>query len=411
MSKRVLIGPQVFAHDRTYGSGYVAVSEGRIDDVGSADRSPDVEGNDVVRLPPDYAVVPGRIDIHVHGADGADTMDATPDALRTIAAALPKEGTTSFLATTATRSTDAIEAALRNAGEFIANHQRPGFAEALGVDLEGPFVSAEKAGAQPTEHVIEPDSRLLERWRSISGDSISIVVLAPEIDWRVELVDSLRQAGVVASIGHSNATYDEAIESIDRGFSHVTHLFNGMSGFHHREPGIVGAALLRDEPTVELIADGVHVRPEAVRLAYRSIEADRLILITDSMRAKGFGPGTYDLDTGTVSVADGEVRLPDGTLAGSVLRMDRAIDNLVEYTGCSMREAIRMTSENPAKRIDVFDRKSSIRAGKDANLVVLDANRSVAATLCRGAVAYRSDTLNSTFQDWCSVEGNHSNRE
>ena len=129
------------------------------------------------------------------------------------------------------------------------------------------------------------------------------------------------------------------------------------------------------------------------------------------MRAKGFGPGTYDLDTGTVSVADGEVRLPDGTLAGSVLRMDRAIDNLVEYTGCSMREAIRMTSENPAKRIDVFDRKGSIRAGKDAALVVLDANRSVVATFCRGAVAYRSDTLNSTFQDWCSVEGNHSNRE
>jgi N-acetylglucosamine-6-phosphate deacetylase len=149
MSKRVLIGPQVFAHDRTYGSGYVAVSEGRIDDVGSADRSPDVEGNDVVRLPPDYAVVPGRIDIHVHGADGADTMDATPDALRTIAAALPKEGTTSFLATTATRSTDAIEAALRNAGEFIANHQRPGSAEVLGTDLEGPFVSADKPAHSP----------------------------------------------------------------------------------------------------------------------------------------------------------------------------------------------------------------------------------------------------------------------
>ena len=392
MSERALVGPRVFAHDRTYENGYVLVGDGRIGGVGSADGAPDVAGDadEVVRLPAEYAIVPGRVDLHVHGADGADAMDATPGALGTIAAALPREGTTAFLATTLTASAEAIEAAVRNAGEFVATDQEPGRAEVLGIDLEGPFVAAEKAGAQPTEHVTEPDLRRLDRWRSASDDTISVVVLAPELGGCEELTESLSRAGVVASVGHSAATYDEVVGGIDRGLSHVTHLFNGMRGLHHREPGVVGAALLREELTAELVVDGVHVRPEVVELAYQTIGSERLILVTDSIRAKGQRSGTYDLGGRTVTVVGGEARLPDGTLAGSVLRMDEAIDNLREYTDCSMREAISMTSVNPAKCIGAFERKGSIEVGKDADLVVLDANDDVVATLCRGVVAHGS---------------------
>lgn len=395
MSDRALIGPRVFAHDRTYENGYVLVSDGRIGSVGSTDRSPDVgDGADeVVRLPSDWTLVPGRIDLHIHGADGADVMDATPGSLRTIATALPMEGTTSFLATTTTGSPEAIEAAVRNVGEFVATDQEPGRAEVLGIDLEGPFISVEKAGAQPTEHVTGPDSRLLDRWRSVSDDTISVVVLAPEVGGSAELIESLSRAGIVPSVGHSNATYDEVAEGIDRGLSHVTHLFNGMRGLHHREPGVVGAALGHDELTVELVVDGVHVHPEVVQIAYRLVGPKRLVLVTDSMRAKGRGPGTYDLGGRPVTVAGEEARLPDGTLTGSVLRMDDAISNLIEYTGCSMGEAITTTSVNPAKRIGAFDRKGSIEAGKDADIVLLDETHGVVATLCRGVVAYGSEAL------------------
>ncbi|GGE15809.1 hypothetical protein GCM10011571_16800 [Marinithermofilum abyssi] len=203
------------------------------------------------------------------------------------------------------------------------------------------------------------------------------------------MVRHLTQNGVVASIGHSDATYHQVDEAIEAGVTHVTHLYNGMRGPHHREPGLAGAVLLRDELYAEIIADGIHCRPEMVLLAYRMKTRDRLLLITDAIRAKCLRRGVYDLGGQDVHMDGTTATLPDGTLAGSILKMGDAIKNVIAFTGCSLEDIIHMTAVNPARQLKVFDRKGSISLGKDADLVLLDENLDIAATFCRGKLAYQ----------------------
>jgi N-acetylglucosamine-6-phosphate deacetylase len=319
-------------------------------------------------------------------------MDATPAAIHTMAETLPKEGTTAFLATTMTQEKSAVEEALRNAAEST-REQEAGKAEVLGVHLEGPFISPKRAGAQHPGHIITPDAEQFRKWQDAAEGGIKLVTMAPERDEGHKLVRMLADTGVVASVGHSNGTFAEVVEAEESGARHVTHLFNGMTGLHHREPGVAGAALLRDKLKAEMIVDGVHICPEMVGLAFRQKGAEGLILITDSIRAKGLENGTYDLGGQDVSVKNGEARLEDGTLAGSVLRMEDAVRNVMEYSGCTLRDAIQMASENPARQLRVFDRKGSLAEGKDADIVILDERLEVAMTLCKGKVAYKREGL------------------
>ncbi|MFJ7744667.1 N-acetylglucosamine-6-phosphate deacetylase [Peribacillus sp. NPDC097295] len=381
----------IYSEEKIIERGYLLTNDEKIVAFGPMEDLNDIhEEGKVIDFSslPGYKVIPGMIDIHIHGVDGADTMDATQDALHTMAKALPREGTTSFLATTMTQAPQAIENALINAGQYIHDHQPPGLAEILGVHLEGPFVNPKMAGAQPEQYMMNPDPHIFEKWNVLSKNTVKVVTLAPEQPGGSELIKYLKEHGIVASIGHSDATYDEVDLAIADGASQVTHLFNQMRGLHHREPGVVGAALLRDELKAELIIDGIHVRPEIVKLAYKQKTQTGLILITDSMRAKCLKNGTYDLGGQEVTVKDGKAVLSDGTLAGSILKMGQAFKNLLDYASCSLEEAVEMASLNPAKQLHLDDKKGSIKVGKDADLVILNEGNEVVMTICRGQIAF-----------------------
>jgi len=229
---------------------------------------------------------------------------------------------------------------------------------------------------------------LFKKWEELSDQTIKLVTLAPEQPNGLEFVRYLKTKGIIASIGHTDATFEEVIEAIDAGANHVTHLFNQMRGLHHREPGVVGAAFLKEELKAELIVDGVHVHPEMVKLAYNQKGKHGIILITDSMRAKCLKNGHYDLGGQDVTVQDGRATLSDGTLAGSILKLGQGVRNILSFTGCKIEEAVEMASVNPAKQLKIFDHKGSISEGKDADIVILDENHEVYMTICRGKTAY-----------------------
>jgi len=389
MKRWLLKNAAVYAETGKIDQGYVWIEGEKVADVGPMSLCPADAEAEVIELSPRFAIVPGFIDVHIHGAAGADVMDATPSALQAMANALPAEGTTSFLATTMTAPSEQIEAALRNAARYMAEANRPGAAEVLGVHLEGPFLSPKRAGAQHPHHLADPNISLFQRWQEAAGGNIRLVTLAPERDGGLDLVAYLKKTGVVASIGHSDAVYEEVKAAVEAGVTHATHLFNGMRGIHHREPGAAGAVLMHDEVVCELIADGLHVAPPMIRFAYRNKGSDGLILITDAMRAKCLGDGQYDLGGQEVAVRGQEARLADGTLAGSVLKLADALRRVLDCTGCHLEDVIRMASWNPAKQLRILDRKGSLRPGKDADVVVLDEQYGVAMTFCRGVLAYR----------------------
>lgn len=333
-----------------------------------------------------WIVVPGFIDVHIHGAAGFDVMDATAEALNGLAHALPREGTTSFLATTMTQTVEKIETALENASRFVADETQ---AEMLGIHLEGPFISSKRAGAQPIEHILPPSLSLFKKWQKLSGNRIKIVTIAPEEGDGLEFIEEVAEAGVITSIGHSDATAEQVDEAITAGAGHVTHLYNQMSPFHHRNPGVVGTALLEDDLKVEIIADLIHSHPVAVELAFRQKRASGIILITDAMRAKGLAPGQYDLGGQDVQVTKKDARLNDGTLAGSILTMEDAAKNMKAVTDCSVSELVAMTSTNAAKQLGLTN-KGSIEVGKDADLTIVDETWTVQMTICRGNITYES---------------------
>ena len=388
MNKTMLVSNFTIA-DSTKDSfvGDVYIENGKIKEVStSIDRLADIQINGDRKK---WMIVPGFIDVHIHGAAGFDTMDATPQALDGLASALPSEGTTSFLATTMTQSDSAISQALINASLFQAEDNQ---AEMLGVHLEGPFISPDRAGAQPLEHISKPSISLFEKWQKQSGNRIKLVTIAPETEDGLAFIEELKETGVIASIGHSDATAEMVSKAVESGARHVTHLYNQMSPFHHREPGVVGASLLEQKLTVELIADLIHSHPLALDLAFRQKKAHRIILITDAMRAKGLQPGTYDLGGQDVQVSHNEARLVDGTLAGSVLTMEIAAKNMKSVTGCSLSELVAMTSTNAAIQLGLSN-KGRIEPGKDADLTIIDENWNVQMTICRGNIAYTREEI------------------
>ncbi|KZE48028.1 N-acetylglucosamine-6-phosphate deacetylase [Rossellomorea marisflavi] len=384
----ILLGGTIYGEDGVIQEGYMKIEDGSISSMGSKQELHSMEGCEVVQVPTEYSIIPGLIDVHIHGANGSDTMDATKESLDVMTAILPAEGTTSFLATTITEKRAVIEDALKNVRDYMERHQHAGQAEILGIHLEGPFINPGRAGAQPVQSILKPDLEAFMKWEQLSGGTIKLVTLAPELDGDHALISYLRNKGIVASAGHTSATYEQMENAIDAGLSHVTHLFNQMSGLHHREPGVVGAAFARPELMVELIADGVHVKPEVVNIAYRQVTDERFILITDSMRAKCLKNGQYDLGGQMVTVKDGVALLDPDTLAGSVLKMNHAFTNVQDFTGAGLENAIRMASENPARQLGVFDRKGSLKAGKDADIVIMDAAQKIMATYCNGTLAY-----------------------
>ena len=336
----------------------------------------------------DGIVVPGFIDEHIHGAGGADAMDGTVEALQTISEFLAREGTTGFLATTMTQSPENITNALKAVKKVREKGEYKG-AEVLGVHLEGPFISPKHVGAQPLEYVATPDAELFDKYNEASGNSIKIVTLAPEVEGGLGLVKHLSSIGVVASVGHTGGKYADVVNAVAAGATNVTHTYNAQTGLHHREAGVVGAAMLLDELNCEMICDTIHVSVPAIKLVIINKPHDKYTLITDAMRAKGMPDGKSELGGQDVFVNNGEARLADGTLAGSVLKMNVAVKNLVEKAGVPFTDAIDFATYNPAKNIGVLNERGTIEVGKRADLTVLNSDFEVLYTLVNGKIVYK----------------------
>lgn len=360
----------------------IAFEDGKIVAIGKLD---DVEPI----FDTDGVVLPGFIDEHIHGAGGADAMDGTEEALQTISEYVAKEGTTAFLATTMTQSPENIGKALKNVKTVREKGEYKG-AEVLGVHLEGPFISPKHVGAQPLEYVAKPAPETFDKYNEISGGNIKVVTLAPEVEGGLDLVKHLAKIGVVASIGHTGAKFSDVEAAVAAGATNVTHTYNAQTPLHHREAGVVGAAMLIDELNCEMICDTIHVSVPAIKIFVKNKPHDKFTLITDAMRAKGMPDGLSELGGQQVFVKNGEARLSDGTLAGSVLKMNVAVKNLVEKVGVSFTDAVDFASANPAKNLGLYDERGSIEVGKRADFAVMDKDYNILYTVIGGKVVYKA---------------------
>lgn len=324
-------------------------------------------------------ILPGFIDIHVHGCKGADVMDGTEDALKTISMGLAETGVTRFLATTMTMGLEIIDTAINNVRRY--GKTLPG-AKAIGVHLEGPFINKAYKGAQVEEQIIKPSWALIKPYL----DVIKLITLAVEED--EDFLFIKENPGIKLSIGHSSASYEKALAAYELGVRHCTHCFNAMTGLHHRNPGIVGAVFTKPYAT-EFIADGIHIHPQFLEPFISIIGQEQGILITDSMRAGGMAEGLYELGGQSVMVDKSSARLEDGTLAGSILSMDQAIRNMRNYTKLSLEEILAMATLNPANSLETAPNYGSIEVNHFADFVLMDSALQVTRTIVDGKTVYQ----------------------
>ncbi len=354
--------------------GDIEIEDGKILRVGKD--LPRKEEDLAVDCAGSYTVVPGFVDVHIHGCAGADTCDATREALEAMAAFLLAHGVTSFCPTTMTTSRETIQAALLAAKDMM-DHPMEGGARVVGVNMEGPFIAKERKGAQKEEDILPPDFPLFQQFYEESGGIVRLVDVAPEQPGGLDFVEKASQLCTV-SIAHTTADYDQAKAAFDKGVTHATHLFNAMSGLHHRKPGVVGAVFDDSRVRGELICDGFHIHPAVLRAAFRLL-GDRALIVSDSMRANGMPEGeAFDLGGQMVTVHQGKALLPDGTIAGSVTNLHQEIKNLVSF-GVPFEQAVKAATLIPARAIGLDGEIGSIAPGKRADLVVLDENLDIAA--------------------------------
>lgn len=336
----------------------------------------------------DTIVVPGFVDIHIHGAGGHDVMEATPEALSTITERVARRGTTSLLATTVSASPDETCRSLAGIAAYISsaeNRPKPHHsrAEILGVHLEGPFISAVRRGVHPESALEAPSIPLFDKFLAAAAGTARILTVAPELPGALELIARAVKDGLVVALGHTDATYEQAQEAIERGAKHAVHVFNAMRPFSHRDTGVIGAVLTHGDVSAEIIADGVHVDSPAVEILLASKGADRVILVSDGIAATGMPDGDYHLGSIDVRVSKGVARNAEGRLAGSTLTLDRAVSNMVQLN-VPLIDAVRMATLGPARRLGLAGKKGVIAVGADADLVFLHEDLSVAGVMTRG---------------------------
>ncbi len=374
--------------DGVLGNGALTVDDaGEIAEVGpyrtASARSGDIDAAGLL-------VLPGFVDMHVHGGGGADFMYGTAEAARQAARTHARFGTTGLLATTMTASREDTDAAVAAARAVMEAGRGEDEARVLGIHLEGPYICAAKRGAQPLASVRPPDADELAHWIALSGGTVRQITLAPEVAGAEAVIRQARAEGVVVSLGHTDATAADVLAAIEWGATQATHTFNAMRGLHHREPGTVGAVLARPEVVCEIIADGVHLDPLVVRLIVAAKGAGGAVLITDAIEGAAMPEGEWALGGQTVFVRGGTAAFADGTLAGSVLTMNRAFANVRRFADVSLPDAARLSSGNAARQLGLEDRFGALTPGRAADIAILRPQTGEAAwTLVGGRVAWR----------------------
>ncbi len=382
---RTLIENGVIWQDGQFISDHtLIVSEGRVSEV--------LLASEVAAQPRDRRldsggryIVPGFIDLHFHGSSGFDVMDASQPALQGLCDFVARQGVTSFLGTTMADSRERIEAALTVMRGFADRPHSP----LIGAHLEGPYLNPAFRGSQPERHLRAPQPDEYLPW--LDTGLIKLITLAPELEGGREMIRAALQRGITVSMGHSGASYDATLEFIAAGLRQITHTFNGMAGIHHRQPGIFVAASEHPDVKFEVISDGVHVHPAVIRLLVKLVGADRVLAITDAMRAAGLADGEFDMGDVEVVVKDGIARDRDGSLAGSTLTMSQALLNMMKFCDLSLAEALPMVTSAPARAIGLYPRKGSLRTGADADIVIWDEDTGVHATLIGGDLVYLAE--------------------
>lgn len=391
MKNSWVIGPlSIVTEKRIIQDGYLQIQDKKIHSICLEDNFPP----DIRRIAtnPQHICMPGMIDQHIHGIAGVDVMDATPEALETMSTSLVKHGVTSFLATT---MTDSIENILRALVNIKHRKKDLNGAELLGVHLEGPFINIKQKGAQSEQYILLPN---IEEFKKIYGaveNELKLVTIAGELDEDYGLLQFLKEEDMVASIGHSDATYVEMSSLLNaKLIQSATHFCNGMRNIHHREPGLQ-LALLESQAMLEIIADGYHIHPAMIQSIVRHVGCERIILISDSIRANGLPDGTYDLGGQLVQVHGKFCRLVEGnSIAGSVLNLNDARNFMKEWLQLSYVELAKITATNSARLLRINHKKGAIKAGLDADFYILNKNDCVVMTVCNGRVVYQEGDLN-----------------
>ncbi|MEF9959879.1 MAG: N-acetylglucosamine-6-phosphate deacetylase [Niameybacter sp.] len=336
-----------------------------------------------------HYVAPGFIDIHIHGYDTKDTMDGTEEAIRTIAKGIAQNGVTSFLPTTMTMSKEEIITALEVCRTVKAQGSEG--SQVLGVHMEGPYINEAFKGAQNGKYIQEPNADAVQFVKDYQ-DIVKLITIAPEIEGANEFIKEIsNNTGIALSMGHTKADFNQAMEGIEAGITHTTHLFNAMTPLHHRNPGVVGAALASEKVSCEMICDTIHVNKGLYPLVMKAKAPDKFVLVTDCMCAGGCKDGEYALGGQAVFVTEGSARLQDGTLAGSVLRLNEALRNVIEHTEYGVEKAIEFATINPAKTIKVDAFKGTLDTGKDADIIFFDDAVNIKYVINRGKTIHENN--------------------
>ncbi|GAC1634020.1 MAG: N-acetylglucosamine-6-phosphate deacetylase [Candidatus Acidiferrum sp.] len=363
----------------------ILIRDGEIERMGKRDEMTLPPGASEIRAQ-DSTAVPGFIDVHIHGAGGRDVMEGTVEAMKAITEKVAQFGTTSLVATTVTASTDDTVRAVEGISKYIPNQHdtcKVPHAEVLGIHFEGPFLSKERRGVHPTKLLQLPSAEVLQRFLHAAAGNARILTIAPELLGAMPCIDAARSLGMVVSIGHTDATYEQARAAIAHGAHHATHIYNAMRPFSHRDPGVIGAVLTSEEVNAELIADGVHVDDIAMKLLLKAKGLERVVLISDGTMATGMADGKYTLGGIEVTVVDGVCRDAEGKLAGSTLTLDRALRNIVRL-GVPLANAVRMLTLNPATVLGIEFKKGALRTGADADILLLNEALQITRVWTRG---------------------------
>lgn len=374
--KKCIINGKVILHDEIVTKN-VFIEGDKIVEI--SERKPEKE--DIIDAKGLY-VSPGFIDIHTHGRGGYQVMDSTFESLNAISKASLQTGVTSFLVSTVTMPIESISHAIEN---VVKNKEKVEGAQILGVHMEGPFFSKVYKGAQPEEYMIHPTIQNFVSIVNNNEDIVKKVSLAPELEGATELIPYLFEKGIIVSLGHTNATYQEAQRAIDLGATSATHTYNAMTPLTHREVGVTGTVMINQNVYAELVLDGIHVSYPAAKILLKMKGKDKVVLITDSVETAGLPDGIYESSMGTVRINNHQVRLLNGTLAGSQADMNQCVKNVYQHLGLTLNEAVSLASYNPAKSLGI-DKMGEIKVGNFADIIFFDDNFQIKQTIVKGKV-------------------------